>query len=40
MTDDLRDQQCRQQLGVRMVDEELEIWRRRIRDEAYIVKRL
>jgi peptidyl-prolyl cis-trans isomerase SurA len=40
MTDDLRDQQCRQQLGERKVDEELEIWRRRIRDEAYIVKRL
>jgi peptidyl-prolyl cis-trans isomerase SurA len=40
MTDDLRDSQCRNQIGGRKVEEELDIWRRRIRDEAYVVKRL
>lgn len=36
MTDDLRSQNCRQQIGNRMVDEEREIWRRRLRDQAYV----
>jgi len=40
MTDELREGQCRSRLGERKVEEELDIWRRRIRDEAYIVKRL
>jgi peptidyl-prolyl cis-trans isomerase SurA len=40
MTDDLRGQQCSQQIGNRMVIEEREIWRRRLRDQAYIQKRL
>jgi peptidyl-prolyl cis-trans isomerase SurA len=40
MTEELRESECRQILGQRKVDEELEIWRRRIRDEAYVVKRI
>jgi len=40
MSDELREQDCRQQIGNRKVDEEREIWRRRIRDEAYVQKKL
>jgi peptidyl-prolyl cis-trans isomerase SurA len=40
MTEDLRAQNCRQQIGNRMVVEEREIWRRRLRDQAYVVKKI
>lgn len=40
MTDDLRDQDCRRQIGNRMVVEEREIWRRRLRDQAYVLKKI
>jgi peptidyl-prolyl cis-trans isomerase SurA len=40
MTEDLREQNCRQQIGNRMVTEESEIWRRRMRDQAYVQKRI
>lgn len=40
MTEDLRESYCRNQIGNGMAIEELELWRRRIRDEAYVQKRL
>lgn len=40
MTDDLRAQDCRRQIGNRMVVEEREIWRRRLRDQAYVQKKI
>ena len=40
MTDDLREQNCRRQIGNRMVVEEREIWRRRLRDQAYVLKKI
>jgi peptidyl-prolyl cis-trans isomerase SurA len=40
MTEDLRAQSCRQQIGNRMVVEEREIWRRRLRDAAYVVTKI
>jgi peptidyl-prolyl cis-trans isomerase SurA len=40
MTEDLRAQNCRQQIGNRMVVEEREIWRRRLRDQAFIEKKI
>lgn len=40
MTDDLRETDCRRQIGNRKVVEERDIWRRRIRDEAYVQKRI
>ncbi len=40
MTEDLREQDCRQQIGNRMVVEEREIWRRRLRDQAYVLKKI
>ena len=40
MTDDLREQACSQQIGNRMLDEEREIWRRRLRDQAYVQKKI
>jgi peptidyl-prolyl cis-trans isomerase SurA len=40
MTEDLREQSCRQQIGNRMVTEESEIWRRRLRDLAYVQKKI
>jgi peptidyl-prolyl cis-trans isomerase SurA len=40
MTDELRERQCQQQLGQLRVEEELDIWRRRILDEAYVLKRI
>jgi peptidyl-prolyl cis-trans isomerase SurA len=39
-TDDVMEQNCRQQLGSAKVDEELNNYHRRLRDEAYVVKRL
>ena len=40
MTDDLREQDCRRQIGNRMVVEEREIWRRRLRDQAFVEKKI
>jgi peptidyl-prolyl cis-trans isomerase SurA len=40
MTDDLRERDCSQQIGNRMLDEEREIWRRRLRDLAYVQKKI
>ena len=40
MSDDLREQDCNQQIGNRLVVEEREIWRRRLRDQAYVQKLL
>ena len=40
VTDERREQACRAQIGNSKVVEESDLWRRRLRDEAYIVKRL
>lgn len=40
VTDERREDSCRNMLGNRRAEEELEVWRRRLVDEAYIVKRL
>jgi hypothetical protein len=40
MTDELRSQTCEDQIRNRKVTEELEIWRQRLLDDAYIVRRL
>ena len=39
-TDELRRQRARQVIGERRMQEEYEIWLRRLRDEAYIEYRL
>lgn len=39
-TDDVIDQNCRQQLGMARADEELNNYHRRLRDEAFVSKRL
>jgi peptidyl-prolyl cis-trans isomerase SurA len=40
MTDELREKTCGEQISNRKVAEELEIWRQRLLDDAYIVRRL
>jgi peptidyl-prolyl cis-trans isomerase SurA len=40
VTQELQENQCRSQIGNRRLVEEREIWRRRLRDEAYVDKRL
>jgi peptidyl-prolyl cis-trans isomerase SurA len=40
MTDDLRDANCRNQIGRGKAVEESELWRRRLQAEAYIVKKI
>ena len=40
MTEDLRETTCRNQIGNRKIAEELDIWRRRMLDDAYVLKRL
>lgn len=40
VTQELQEQQCRSQIGNRRLEEEREVWRRRLRDEAYVDKRL
>jgi peptidyl-prolyl cis-trans isomerase SurA len=40
LTDDLRENECQNQIGNGKVVEDGELWRRRIRDESYVVKRL
>lgn len=40
LTDDLRDANCRNQIGRGKAIEESELWRRQIQSEAYIVKKL
>jgi peptidyl-prolyl cis-trans isomerase SurA len=40
MTDELRSQTCEDQIRNRKVTEGLEIWRQRLLDDAYIVRRL
>lgn len=37
---ELDEQDCRNQIGTARLDEERELWEQRLRDEAYIVKRL
>jgi peptidyl-prolyl cis-trans isomerase SurA len=40
ITDDLRQTDCRNQIGNRKLEEEVDIWRRQLREAAYVVKRL
>lgn len=40
VSEERRRQQCQNQIGNRKLEEEREIWRQRIRDQAYVVKRL
>jgi peptidyl-prolyl cis-trans isomerase SurA len=40
MTEDMREQSCQNQIGNRKITEELDIWRRRLLDDAYVVRRL
>jgi peptidyl-prolyl cis-trans isomerase SurA len=40
MTDDLKSERCQSEIGNGKVDEERDLWTRRIRDEAFIERRL
>ena len=40
MTDELRENSCRNQIGQGKAVEESELWRQRIRNQAYVVKRI
>jgi peptidyl-prolyl cis-trans isomerase SurA len=40
MTEALREENCEDQIRERKVTEELEIWRRRLLDDAYVLRRM
>lgn len=40
MTDDLREQSCRNQIGEGKAVEEVDLWRQRLRNQAYVVKKI